>query len=54
MRSWIKYIDNNLVWNKTMRCLGYYELILYNYSLPIRSRNLSYEQFPWTAHCTVP
>ena len=28
----IKYIDNNLVWNKDNEVFGYYELIPYNYS----------------------
>lgn len=28
----IKYIDNNLVWNKDNEVFAYYELIPYNYS----------------------
>ena len=28
----IKYIDNNLVWNKDNEVFAYYELIQYNYS----------------------
>ena len=28
----IKYIDNNLVWNKNNEVFAYYELIPYNYS----------------------
>ena len=28
----IKYIDNNLVWNKDNEVFAYYELISYNYS----------------------
>lgn len=28
----IKYIENNLVWNKDNECFAYYELIPYNYS----------------------
>ena len=29
----IKYIDNNLVWNKDNEVFAYYELIPYNYSI---------------------
>ena len=32
----IKYIDNNLVWNKDNEVFAYYELIPYNYSFSIR------------------
>lgn len=28
----IKYIENNLVWNKDGECYAYYELVPYNYS----------------------
>lgn len=28
----IKYIENNLVWNRDGECFAYYELIPYNYS----------------------
>lgn len=28
----IKYIEDNLVWNKDGECFAYYELIPYNYS----------------------
>ena len=28
----IKYIENNLVWNKDRECYAYYELVPYNYS----------------------
>ena len=28
----IKYIDNNIVWNKDNEVFAYYELIPYNYS----------------------
>jgi len=31
----IKYIDNNLVWNKDNEVFAYYELIPYNYSFLI-------------------
>ena len=31
----IKYIDNNLVWNKDNEVFAYYELIPYNYSFQI-------------------
>ena len=31
----IKYIDNNLVWNKDNEVFAYYELIPYNYSIYI-------------------
>ena len=31
----IKYIDNNLVWNKDNEVFAYYELIPYNYSVSV-------------------
>ena len=31
----IKYIDNNLVWNKDNEVFAYYELIPYNYSFTL-------------------
>ena len=37
----IKYIDNNLVWNKDNEVFAYYELIPYNYFSYPQSRNLS-------------
>ena len=38
----IKYIDNNLVWNKDNEVFAYYELIPYNYSfLSAEQQNLS-------------
>ena len=41
----IKYIDNNLVWNKDNEVFAYYELIPYNYSF------LSAEQNPCVTDC---
>ena len=37
----IKYIDNNLVWNKDNEVFAYYELIPYNYSFLSAEQNLS-------------
>ena len=36
----IKYIDNNLVWNKDNEVFAYYELIPYNYSFLSQNRNI--------------
>ena len=38
----IKYIDNNLVWNKDNEVFAYYELIPYNYSFLSAEQNLSF------------
>ena len=38
----IKYIENNLVWNKDGECYAYYELVPYNYSF-LESRNRKYK-----------
>ena len=35
----IKYIDNNLVWNKDNEVFAYYELIPYNYCSYPQNRN---------------
>ena len=37
----IKYIDNNLVWNKDNEVFANYELIPYNYSLDRKSTRLN-------------
>ena len=50
----IKYIDNNLVWNKDNEVFAYYELIPYNYSfLSAEQKFIVHDSFP-TAYRTVP
>ena len=42
----IKYIDNNLVWNKDNEVFAYYELIPYNYSfLPAEQKFIVHDSF---------
>ena len=44
----IKYIDNNLVWNKDNEVFAYYELIPYNYSfLSAEQKFIVHDSFPW-------
>lgn len=49
----IKYIDNNLVWNKDNEVFAYYELIPYNYSfLSAEQKFIVHDSFS-TANRTV-
>ena len=42
----IKYIENNLVWNRDNECFAYYELIPYNYSfLSAEQKYLVHDSF---------
>ena len=49
----IKYIDNNLVWNKDNEVFAYYELIPYNYSFLSAEQKFIVQQLP-PAYRTVP
>ena len=53
----IKYIDNNLVWNKDNEVFAYYELIPYNYSfLSAEQKFIVHDSFRPVSytHLTLP
>ena len=50
----IKYIDNNLVWNKDNEVFAYYELMPYNYSfLSPEQKYLVHDSFRQLSHSPV-
>ncbi len=50
----IKYIDNNLVWNKDNEVFAYYELIPYNYSfLSAEQKFIVHDSFDSLSHSPV-
>ena len=50
----IKYIDNNLVWNKDNEVFAYYELIPYNYSfLSAEQKFIVHDSFRQLIHSPV-
>ena len=48
----IKYIENNLVWNKDGECYAYYELVPYNYSFLSPEQKIQVHEFFQTAYRT--
>ena len=50
----VKYIDNNLVWNKDNEVFAYYELIPYNYSfLSAEQKFIVHDSFRQLSHSPV-
>ena len=49
----IKYMDNNLVWNKDNEVFAYYELIPYNYFLSAEEKFIVHDNFRQLMHNPV-